>query len=116
MPTRATAKKQQKDLFEKKQTPREKRIALVKAYRQKLAIGAKFYAQADELLEQILAKMKPGTRVKIGDGLWAVVVDRFEDGNKVWQPVATKRFELQIQDASGKAVRMRDSRRKKKAA
>jgi len=43
-----------------------------------------------------------------------VIVDLFENDAKIWKPVAMKRFELQIQDASGRAVRMRD--RKKKAA
>ena len=111
MPKRATPSRKQKDVFRKRQTPSEKRLDLIKQYRQRMAIGAKCYAQADDLLNELLAKLKPGKRVKIGDGLWAVVIDRFADSNKVWQPVGVRRFELQLQDAAGQPVRMRDRKR-----
>jgi hypothetical protein len=42
-----------------------------------------------------------------------VLVDLFEDQDKVFKPVAMKRWELQIQDANGSVVRMRDRKRKK---
>ncbi len=100
----------------KRPTEKETVLDLVKRYRQKAAIGAKFYAQADELLAQVMRRLKVGRRLRMGDGLYAVIVDRFEDENKVWQPVAMKRYELQIQDQAGKLVRMRDRKAAKKAA
>ena len=100
MPRRATAPKAK--------TEKQTVLDLIKAYRQKAAIGAKFYGQADELLEAIRRRLKVGRRLKIGDGMYAVLFDRFEESDKVWQPVALKRYELQIQDAAGKLVRLRD--------
>lgn len=107
MPTRAKPSAAKKPPSEK-----ETVVDLVKRYRQKSAIGAKFYAQADEVLQQIIRRLKVNRRLRVGDGLYAVLVDRFDEENKVWQPVAMKRFELQIQDRAGKLVRMRDRKKK----
>ena len=116
MPRRASPARQ-KELFPtapKKSTGKQTVLELMKKHRQKLAIGAACYRAADELLQAIMAKSKVGKRVRMGDGLYAVVVDLFDAADKIWKPVAVKRYEVQIQDASGKEVRMRD--RKKKAA
>ncbi len=106
MPTRA------KSAAKKRSSEKETVIDLVKRYRQKAAIGAKFYAQADELLQAITRRLKVNRRLRVGDGLYAVLVDRFGEEDKIWQPVAMKRFELQIQDRAGKLVRMRDRKKK----
>lgn len=95
-------------------TAREKRIALVKKFRQHIAIGARYYAKADELMTEIRGKLKPGVRLKLAADQYAVLVDRFEDADTIWKPIPLKRFELQIQNAAGKVVRLRDSRKKKK--
>lgn len=98
-----------------KQTPREKLRATIKEYRRQLAIGAACYGKADELFAEIRKKLKPGTRIPLpgaSEPLWAVIVDLFQNDDKIFKPVAMKRFELQIQDASGRAVRMRDRRKK----
>ena len=87
---------------------------LIKSYRQKAAIGAKYYAQADAILDEIKERLAVNKRLPMGEGLFAVLVDRFGEEDKIWQPVAMKRFELQIQDATGKAVRMRDTKRGRK--
>lgn len=96
-------------------TPRQKIRDLIARYRQKLAVGRGCYQQADVLLQEIMAKCQPGKRIDVGDGLYAVVVDLFEqaEGGKVFQPVAVRRYELQIQDADGKTVRLRDRRKKR---
>jgi len=113
-PKRASKRTAAKGKETPKLTPREKLRATIKEYRRQLAIGAACYGKADELFAEIRKKVKPGTRIPMSEGLWAVIVDLFENDAKIWKPVAMKRFELQIQDASGRAVRMRD--RKKKAA
>lgn len=110
MPKRAL--KVQRELPGMRQSPRERLLDLIKKYRQKLAIGASCYQAADELLQEIMAKAKVGKRVPIGDGLYAVVVDLFEESDKYFKPIAVKRYELQIQDVSGKAVRMRDRKKR----
>jgi len=112
MPTRATAKK----ATPKKLTPTQRRVELIKKYRQQAAIGAKYYAKADELFEQLRKKLTPGKRVKIDDDRYAVVVDEFKDQDKVFKPVAMRRYRLDIQDEAGKSVRLRDRKKKKKAA
>ena len=91
--------------------PREALRDLIKQYRQKLAIGVACYQKADELLAQIQAKCPPGKRIPLGDGLYAVIVDLFAETDKVFKPMACKRFELQIQDAGGRVVRMRDRKK-----
>lgn len=101
----------QKALPGMRQTRREALLELVKKYRQKLAIGAACYQAADALLSEIMAKTKVGKRVPIGDGLYAVVVDLFQDADKYFKPIAVKRYELQVQDASGRVVRMRDRKK-----
>lgn len=98
----------------KKPTPRETLLELIAEYRQKSAIGAKYYAQADQLLTQIKAKMKPGRRLSMGDGLYAVLIDLFDETDLVFKPTAMKRYELQLQDSSGRVVRMRDRQRRSK--
>jgi hypothetical protein len=114
MPRRASpARKELCPSAPKKSTAKQTVLELVKKHRQKLAIGAACYKAADELLTQIMAKSKAGKRVRMGDGLYAVVVDLFEAQDKYFKPIAVKRYELQIQDATGKAVRMRDRGRKK---
>lgn len=113
MPRRAVKKTKQQILPSVRQTPRERLHALIKQYRQKLAIGAACYGAADELLTEIRKHLKANRRFPLGDGLYAVLVDLFEDQDKVFKPVAIKRWELQIQDANGSVVRMRDRKRKK---
>lgn len=95
-----------------KPSPKQDLQDLVRAYRQKLAVGQKYYQQADAFLDEIRTRLACNKRLPMGEGLYAVLVDRFEDVDKVFQPVAMKRFELQIQDSTGKAVRMRDGKRK----
>lgn len=92
-----------------------KLVDLIKLQRQKRAIGAKFYQQADELLSEILTLTKPGKRIPMGNGLFAVVVDAFADGGRAFKPVFMQRYELQIVDVDGKQTRIRDAggRRKK---
>lgn len=107
MPRKAK-KKVQRELPGIRETPRQKLIRLIKEYRKKTAIGAAIYKQADDLLEQIRDNLACNKRIPLGDGLYAVLVDRFEEQSKIWQPVAMKRWELQIQDAGGAVVRMRD--------
>lgn len=92
---------------------RDALLALIKQYRQKLAIASACYQAADDLLQQIQSKVRVGRRVPIGDGLYVVLVDLFEAADKVFKPVAVKRYELQIQDAGGRVVRMRDRKRGK---
>lgn len=108
MPRKA---KVQKVLPIRRESPRQKLIKLVKEYRKKAAIGAAIYRQADELLDEIRDKLAVNKRLPLGDGLFAVLVDRFGEESKIWQPVAMKRWELQIQDADGAVVRMRDRKR-----
>lgn len=93
-------------------TRREALLDLIKQYRQKTAIAAACWQKADDMLAQIQAKCPPGKRVPIGDGLYAVIVDLFADADKYFKPVAVKRYDLQIQDASGRVVRMRDRKKK----
>jgi hypothetical protein len=104
-------------------TPRQlraspKTAALIAAYRQKLAIGGRYYEQAGQIMDELLAILPPGKPVGIGDGLRAEMVDLFASTNKIFKPQACMRFELRIIDAAGKPVRLRDKKRtaKKKAA
>lgn len=106
-------KKRQQTLPGLKESPREKLLGLIKQYRQKLAIGSSCYQAADGLLAEIRDRLKVNRKFPLGDGLYAVLVDLFEDQDKVFKPVAMKRWELQIQDANGSVVRMRDRRKKK---
>jgi hypothetical protein len=115
MPTRATQPAVSKPR-PRKPSGLEVLRDLVRQYRQKLAIGQKYYGQADALLDEIRSRLAVNKRLAIGDALYAVLVDRFEDQDKVFQPVAMKRFELQIQDSSGKAVRMRDAKKQRRKA
>lgn len=118
MPRKATPKKSvrkvQQELPAVRESRRDTLIRLVKEYRKKTAIGSAIYKQADELLDEIREKLAANKRLPIGDGLYAVLVDRFEEQSKIWQPVAMKRWELQIQDANGAVVRMRDREKKSK--
>lgn len=92
--------------------PSAKLIALIKAQRQKRAIGAKMYAAADELLQEIMQQVKPERKVPLGNGLFAVVHDVFADGGRAFKPVFMQRYELQIVDGDGKQTRMRDAAKK----
>lgn len=112
MPKRARAKTRQSSQPKVRQTPREQLTQQIKAYRQKVAVAAACYAKADEMLAEIRAKMPPGKRIPLGDNLYAVVVDLFEDSDVYFKPQAVKRYELQIQDSTGRAVRMRDRKKK----
>lgn len=121
MPKRATPKakakpkaKAQLDLPGLRQTPREQLLDQIKAYRQKVAIAGACYQKADEMLAEIAAKCPPGKRIPVGDGLYAVIVDLFAETDKYFKPVAVKRYELQIQDSTGRAVRMRDRKKAKR--
>jgi hypothetical protein len=111
MPKRARPKTRKPSPPRVRQTPNQRLAELVKAYRKKTAIAAACYVQADELLAEILAKCPPGKRVPLGDGLYAVIVDLFAESDKCFKPVVVKRFELQVQDSTGRAVRMRDRKR-----
>lgn len=112
MPKRAVRKTKQQMLPTMRQTPREVLLDLIKQYRQKIAIGSACYQKADELMGEIRDRLKVNRRFPVGDGLYAVLVDLFEETDKVFKPVAMKRWELQIQDANGSVVRMRDRKRK----
>lgn len=85
--------------------------ALVKSIRQQRAIGAKCYERAGDLQAELRGLVKVGQRLPLGDGLHAVLVDRFADGDKAFQPVMVSRHELQIQDEAGRVVRMRDRKK-----
>jgi len=89
-------------------------VKLVKDCRQKMAIGARYYQSADELLDELRTKVKPDERINLGNGQFGVVVDLFADANKYFKPQAVKRFELRIVDAAGKVVRLRDRKKRKK--
>lgn len=92
-------------------------VELISLYRKKRAIGAKFYGQADELLQAIAKRLRPGRRVPLVGGVFAVLTDPFEaGGGKAFKPVYLSRYELQIVDADGRETRLRDRNRAKPAA
>lgn len=109
--SRVESKNKSEGKVPRRPSGKEAVLDLVKQYRQKLAIGMKYYAQADGLMVEIRDRLAVNKRLPIGDGMYAVLVDRFGEDDKIWQPVAMKRFELQIQDSTGKAVRMRDAKK-----
>jgi len=89
-------------------------VKLVKDYRQKMAIGRRYYQQAGDLLDELLDKVQPGDLIALGDGLFGRVKDLFGDTNKAFKVQAVPRYELEIVDAAGKVVRLRDRRTKAK--
>lgn len=93
-----------------------KLVALIRAQRQKLAVGAKYYNAANELLDQLIAVWRPDRPVPIGNGQTAVLVDQFADTNKIFKPQACVRYVLEVRDADGKLTRLRDAKKKKAAA
>lgn len=112
MPTRA--KPRSKRVTRKAaKTPRRKAVLaeLVELYRQKRAVGRKFYVAAGELLEAIVKRMRPGRRVPLDGGVYGVLVDKFAESNQSFKSVYVQRYELQIVDADGKEVRLRDRKR-----
>lgn len=94
-----------------KRPAKESLAVLVKRHRQKVAVGSASYQAADAILAEIRARTTVGRRIPLGDGLYGIVVDLLAESDMVFKPVALKRFELQIQDASGAVVRLRDRKR-----
>jgi hypothetical protein len=58
--------------------------------------GKAAYKEADELLEQVLERLKPGESVELGEGQRATVIDNFANKNKVFRAHGISRFELEV--------------------
>lgn len=61
--------------------------------------GKAGYAKADELLEEIVAKMLiPGNddEIDLGEGQIAKLVDNFAKGNKAWKPCGISRYDIKV--------------------
>ena len=74
-----------------KETPE----ARVRAYLRARDRGKTWYAKADLALDSILATMRPGDEVQVGDKKY-VLVDLFADRNKVFRAHGIGRYELQV--------------------
>lgn len=58
--------------------------------------GKAGYAKADELLEEIVAKMGNDDEIDLGEGQIAKLVDNFAKGNKAWKPCGISRYDIKV--------------------
>lgn len=119
MPTRAKQSRVGRKVSRKAAKPPRRNAVLlemIKQYRQKRAVGAKFYGQADTILETLVKKMTPGKLVPLDGGVFACLTDLSAGGLKWFKPLYVSRYELQIVDSDGKPTRLRDRSRTAKPA
>lgn len=78
----------------KKKTDRAAKVA---AYSRAKEAGKRGYQRADRILGELAAEMTPGEEIVLNEqGRKAVLVDKFDGKNIVWNPCAARRWELEV--------------------
>ena len=76
-----------------KETPAERAQKIIRVR----AAGQRNYERSDNMLMALAAEVGVGVEMPLNDtGKKAVIIDRFDGKNIVWQPCAARRFELKI--------------------
>jgi hypothetical protein len=88
-------------------TPARKTISpararsLVTRHLMALDAGKRGYAEADTLLDELLAGNLVDPEIKLPDGRTAVIVDQFAVKNKIWKPCGVARYKLDVREKTG---------------
>ena len=71
----------------------------IQAYLRALAAGKAGYKKADQRLEGLIQKMKPGQAVELPGGQTAELIDKFAVKNRIGAGLGVNRYEIEVSRA-----------------
>jgi hypothetical protein len=84
----------------KQKTPGPEHTKKAQRYLRVHDSGKRSYERADGMLAALAAELGAGAEIPLNEtGKKAVIIDRFDGKNLVWQPCAARRYELKIKEA-----------------
>lgn len=70
--------------------------AKIRAHERSLQRGKREYKRADELLKEILERMRPGQEITLNGRRKARLKDNFAEKNTAYRALGIRRFEIEI--------------------